>query len=63
MACCVLHTWCLTEDDDDESAFEAFAEELETDVNSEEAIAGTQRNSSGGVTKRDILCDIIRKLP
>ena len=63
VACCVLHNWCLTEDDDDESAFEAFAEELETDVNSEEAIAGTQHNSSGGVTKQDILCDIIRKLP
>ena len=63
VACWVLHNWCLTEDDNDESAFEAFAEELETDVNSEEAIAGTQCNSSGGVTKQDILCDIIRKLP
>ena len=63
VVCCVLHNWCLTEDDDDESAFEAFGEELETDVNAEEAINGTQRNSSGGVTKRDILCDMIRNLP
>ena len=62
VACCVLHNWCLIEDNDDESAFENIGDELETEVNLDEA-SGVQRSNSGGVTKRDILCDIISKLP
>ena len=62
VACCVLHNWCLIEDDDDEAAFDNFGDELETEVNVDEA-GPVQRGTSGGVTKRDILCDIIRNLP
>ena len=61
MACCVLHNWCLIEDVDDESAFGTFGDELETEVNLDET-GPVQRASSGGVTKRDILCEIIRNL-
>ena len=60
VACCVLHNWCLIEDDADESAFEQIGEELETEVNAEDP---SGRGACGGVTKRDILCDIIRNLP
>ena len=42
VACCVLHNWCLIEDDDDESAFEAITEELEIDVNNDEPTTGSQ---------------------
>ena len=62
MACCVLHNWCLIEDDADESAFEQIGEDLETEVNAEDPGA-SGRGASGGVTKRDLLCDIIRNLP
>ena len=62
VACCVLHNWCLIEDDDDESAFDSIGEEIETDVNNEEPAAANLRTTSGGVTKRDILCNIIKNL-
>ena len=62
VACCVLHNWCLIEDDADETAFEAMGEELETDVNLDDGGATLQQSSSGGITKRDILCDIVKDL-
>ena len=68
VACCVLHNWCLMEEDDDESAFELLNQdqELATDVNDDipvNVILGNQRVNSGGLTKRDILCDLVSKLP
>ena len=62
VACCVLHNWCLIEDDDDESAFDSIGEDLQTDVNTEDPGHASQRNNSGGVTKRDILCQIVKNL-
>ena len=64
VATCVLHNWCLMEDDDDESVFDLLDEELEMDVNSHitaGAVLGMRANS-GGVTKRDILMNIIKHL-
>ena len=64
VATCVLHNWCLMEDDDDESVFELLDQELEVDVNDHitaAAVEGVHANS-GGVTKRDILSNIIKNL-
>ena len=58
VAACVLHNWCLMEDDEDESMFELLDTELETDVNDympASAIVGTCRANAGGNNKRDIL--------
>ena len=33
VATCVLHNWCLMEDDDDETVFDLLDQELEMDVN------------------------------
>ena len=63
VAACLLHNWCLMEDDDDESLFEMLDSELEMDVNDDvtaETILGTRRANAGGVTKRLLLCDYIR---
>ena len=68
VACCVLHNWCLIKDDDDILEFEVLTEgqELATDVNDNipaNIIMTEKRSTSGGVTKRDILCEIVAKLP
>ena len=59
VAACVLHNWCLIEDDEDESAFEELIDAaLETDVNDympASAIVGTHRANAGGNNKRDII--------
>ena len=64
VATCVLHNWCLMEDDDDKSVFDFLDEELEMDVNSHitaGAVLGVRANS-GGITKRDILKNMIEHL-
>ena len=55
VATCVLHNWCLMEDDDDDSMFELLDQELEVDVNDHKAAAAVEsvRANSGGVTNRD----------
>ena len=68
VACCVLHNWCLIEDDDNFSQFELLSQEQElaTDVNDNipaNIVLTERRSTSGGVTKRDILCGIVSKLP
>ena len=62
VAACVLHNWCLMEDDDDESLFEMLDLELETDVNEQftaAAMLGAHRANAGGVTKHHMLTQII----
>ena len=65
VATCILHNWCLMEDDDDETVFDLLDQELEIDVNDHitaaAAVEGVRMNS-GGVTKRDILSTIINHL-
>ena len=64
VATCILHNWCLMEDDDDETVFDFIDQELEIDVNegiAAGAVVGPWANS-GGVTKRDILTNIIKNL-
>ena len=67
MAACVLHNWCLMEDDDDESAFEALLEGEGIDNHvcdrlPATAAVGVRRAAEGGTSKRDILCNIIQTL-
>ena len=64
MATCVLHNWCLMEDDDDKTVFDLLDQELEIDVNDHitAAAIGGVRANSGGVMKRDILSTIINHL-
>ena len=64
----VLHTWCLIKYDEDVSEFEALTEEQElaTDINNNipaNIVMSEKRLTSGGVTKHDILCEIVAKLP
>ena len=61
---CVLHNCCLMQDDDDEAVFDFIEQDLEKDIN-DDIITGTAvrpRANSGGVTKRDILTNIIQNL-
>ena len=63
VAACVLHNWCLMEDDDDDSLFEMLDAELQMDVNDDvtaETILGARLANAGGVTKRLLLCDYIK---
>ena len=66
VAACVLHNWCIMEDDEDDRIFKlADHVELETDVNDyfpAALILGTRRANAGGNTKRDLLRDIIRDI-
>ena len=64
MATCVLHNWCLMEDDDDETVFDLLDQELEVDVNDHITAAAVEggRANSGGVTKRDILSNMIQNM-
>ena len=64
VATCVLHNWCLMEDDDDETVFELLDQQLEVDVNDHITAAAAEgvRANSGGVTKRDILSTIIQNM-
>ena len=61
VAACVLHNWCLLEDDADESVFDLI-EDLETDVNDympASAIVGTRRAYAGGNNKREMIANIL----
>ena len=70
VAACVLHNWCLMEDDDDESIFKLAEENqntgvLQTDVNDyfpAALIIGNRRANAGGNTKREMLSAIISTL-
>ena len=63
VATCILHNCCLMEDDD-ETVFDFIDQELEIDMNegiAAGAVVGPWANS-GGVTKRNILTNIIKNL-
>ena len=67
VAACVLHNWCIMEDDEDDRIFRMAENvtELETSVNDHfpaALILGTRRANAGGNTKRDLLRDIIRDM-
>ena len=69
VAACVLHNWCLMEDDDDDSIFKLADEDhtglLQTDVNDyfpAALIIGNRRANAGGNTKREMLSAIISNL-
>ena len=63
VAACILHNWCIMEDDIAESIFHlADHDEIETDVNDHipaSLMADTRRPTAGGNTKRDMLSAII----
>ena len=42
VATCMLHNWCLMEDDDDETIFNLLDQELEMDVNDHITAAATE---------------------
>ena len=58
---CVLHNWCILENDVDEDDFEETISNLDFNVNrfSAEAELGCRRALGGGNTKREMLCDYI----
>ena len=62
VAACVLHNWCIIEDDGDISSFDAM-DELETEGNlgvPANAILGVDNGS--GTHKRDQLCRLIAQM-
>ena len=65
VAACVLHNWCIMEDDGDD--FEEFeGDNLDLNVGNNitaEAYLGRRRANGGGITKRDILCQYISGQP
>ena len=65
VAACVLHNWCIMEDDGDD--FEEFeGDNLDLNVGNNitaEAYLGRRRATGGGITKRDILCQYISGQP
>ena len=54
---CVLHNWCIFEDDCEEDSFEEFISNLDYEVNkfSASSVIGRHRALGGGMTKRDML--------
>ena len=65
VSACVLHNWCLIEDDDEN--FDDFeGETLDMNVGNNltaDAYLGRKRANGGGITKRDLLCQQISGLP
>ena len=64
VAACILHNWCIMEDDLDESIFHLAEhhDEIETAVNDHipaSLMAETRHANAGGNTKRDMLSAII----
>ena len=64
VAACVLHNWCIMEDDEDDTMFRLGenSQELDTNVNDHFPAAfmiGTRRANAGGNTKREMLSAII----
>ena len=65
VSACVLHNWCLMEDDGDEFD-ELQGHNLDMNVGDNitaDAYLGWKRANGGGITKRDILCQKIAELP
>ena len=63
VSACVLHNWCLIEDDSDDRLFRIMEQEnvLETNVNDHipASLVATGRGTGGGNTKREILMNMI----
>ena len=61
ISACVLHNWCIFEDDCDEENFEDYVSNIDFTVNrfSAETIMGRRRALGGGLTKREMLCAYI----
>ena len=62
-AACVLHNWCLMEDDDDETSFDEIDTKLDTAVCENvpaSAVMGRKRAMGGGSTKREMYCEYIQ---
>ena len=66
VSACVLHNWCIIEDDGEEG-FEAYeGVSLDNAVGrniTAEAYMGRRRANGGGTTKRDLLCQYIAGVP
>ena len=67
VAACVLHNWCILEDDADEEAFEEIiVQSLRNDISHGKpasSIVGRRRACGGGNTKRNMLKNVIGTLP
>ena len=64
VSACVLHNWCITEDNDKD--FEDIGIRLDNDVARNiiaDAYLGRKRASGGGMNKRNILCAYIAGQP
>ena len=61
VSACVLHNWCIMENDVDEEDFEEAISNLDCHVNrfTAEAELGRRRALGGGNTKREMLCAYI----
>ena len=65
VSACVLHNWCIMEDDGDEFD-EVQGGNLDLDVANNltaKAYLGRRRANGGGITKRDLLCQYIAEQP
>ena len=66
VSACVLHNWCILEDDADEEAFEeAIIQSLRHDVSDGKpaaAIVGRRRACGGGNTKRNLIKALIARM-
>ena len=66
ISACVLHNWCILEDDGEEGFEEFQGQSLDNDVGKNltaEAYLGRRRANGGGSTKRDLLCQYIAGQP
>ena len=61
VSACVLHNWCIFEDDCDKDDFQEYVSNIDFTVNrfSVETILGRRRALGGGLTKREMLCAFI----
>ena len=61
VSACVLHNWCIIENDVEEEDFEQVVSNLDFNVNrfSAEAELGRRRAMGGGNTKCEMLCEYI----
>ena len=64
VSACVLHNWCILEDDGDD--FDEVGEVLDNSVGQNltaEAYMGRRCTAGGGQNKRDLLCQFIAGQP
>ena len=61
VSACVLHNWCIFEDDCDEDNFQDYVLNINFTVNrfSAKTILGRHRALRGGLTKQEMLCAYI----